>query len=94
MNQARFLEGVRQKSTSPKAQYFKGHPAPPQALPKPATPFITMAQNPHGGSGEHMIALPPSLQAFLTQNVFEVVIQKSIPTQIRQFILYISNRKR
>ena len=28
---------------------------------------------------------------YLTQSVFKVVLQKSIPTQIRQRILYISN---
>ena len=31
------------------------------------------------------------VNTFLTQSFFEVVWQKSIPTQIRQLILYISN---
>ena len=43
---ARFLEGVRHKSISPKARCFKSHPAPPQALQKPATPFNTLAPYP------------------------------------------------
>ena len=30
---------------------------------------------------------------YLTQSVFQVVLQKSIPTQIRQLILYIRNSK-
>ena len=30
---------------------------------------------------------------YLTQSVFEVVSQKSVPTPIRQLILYISNSK-
>ena len=32
-------------------------------------------------------------QSYLTESVFEVVLQKSIPTQISQLILYISNSK-
>ena len=33
------------------------------------------------------------LEAYLPQNVFKVVSQKSIPTQIRQLVLYIGNSK-
>ena len=29
--------------------------------------------------------------SYLTQSVFTVVLQKSIPTQIRQLVLYMSN---
>ena len=49
------------------------------------------------------VAQPPSAekvalekaeaQVYLSQNVFQVVLQKSIPTQIRLLILYISNSK-
>ena len=34
-----------------------------------------------------------TLRFYLTENVFQVVLQKSIPTQIRQLILCISNSK-
>ena len=40
---ARSLEGIRQQSISPKARFLRSHPTPPQALPKSATPFNTMA---------------------------------------------------
>ena len=36
-------------------------------------------------------AAKTSLQPYLTQSIFEVVLQKSIPTRTRQLILYISN---
>ena len=35
----------------------------------------------------------PTLHFYFTQSVFEVVLQKSIPTQIRQLILHISYSK-
>ena len=34
-----------------------------------------------------------TLLAYLTASVYKVVLQKSIPTQVRQLILYISNNK-
>jgi len=33
------------------------------------------------------------VQTYLTQSVFNVVLQKSTPPQIRQLILYVSNSK-
>ena len=33
------------------------------------------------------------LRTYLTESVYEVVLQTSIPAQIRQFILYISNNQ-
>ena len=32
-------------------------------------------------------------QVYLSQSVFQVVLQKSIPTQLCQLVLYISNSK-
>jgi len=44
---------------------------------------------------EHPPDLNPFAQArsYLTESVYKVVLQKSIPEQIRQLILYISNNK-
>ena len=33
------------------------------------------------------------MRPYLTESVYQVVLQKSIPAQIRQLILYISNSK-
>ena len=37
--------------------------------------------------------LSPEVRAYLTQSIFQVVLQKSIPTQICQFVLYICDCK-
>jgi len=43
---------------------------------------------------EFLIGAPGSpVQVYLTQSVRRVVFKRSIPTQIRQLILYISNSK-
>ena len=34
------------------------------------------------------------LQVYLTSSVYKVILQKSVPKQIRQRVLYISNSKR
>ena len=44
-----------------------------------------------GTDGEMPSYVP---QVYLTESVYQVVLQKWIPTQIRQLVLYIGNRKR
>jgi len=39
------------------------------------------------------LSLPVGVQSYLTQKYYQVVLQKSIPVQIRQPFLYISNNK-
>ena len=41
----------------------------------------------------HRVMDEEQMKVYLTQSVFEVVLQKSILTQIRQLILYMSNSK-
>ena len=38
-------------------------------------------------------ALPGPPRLYLTESVYKVVFQKSIPAQIRQLIVYVSNNK-
>ena len=43
--------------------------------------------------GKNEVRRIPSVQPYLTQSVFKVVLEKSIPTQIRQLILNIGDNK-
>ena len=47
----------------------------------------------HDRPGGHGVGPRPGLLAYLTESVYKVCLQKSIPAQIRQLFLYMSNKK-
>ena len=71
--------------------YERGTPV----IPEPRTPCqnAEMGKGEADDSGQKARQVPLGIHPYLSQVVFDFVWPKSIPTQIRQLILYISNTK-